>query len=409
MSKKAKRKQMAATARMPLPTSRKGSRLKIVAPVLVVVFLSVAAWMLWPRAQPPKAAQPPVEANSASASKGIFNQPTTFQELCNVPTEHLEKCDIALMNLLCAEGLPGAENLNVTATLERLDGIARKVQFETDRHIYKFRQHPEEFNQSEGYYRMMMMATVLQQDLGIHYNPERIQMPWEPLESDEKFFTNSQDVLIHGLAREGGTGTCSSMPVFYVAIGRRLQYPLKLVTAKGHLFARWDDGQKSFNIEGTSIGFVSHPDEYYRTWPAPFTPEEQASEGYLQSLSPVQEFAVFLSIRGACLRAAKDYLKSLGAIAQAHYRQPNAISYQRLFARAEHEAYVARVLPRKNAIQYALRTLEIPPGPSQPYFLAQKTSLEQMFRAGADEAQIEAQLDSLLAEISATTASRFGR
>lgn len=408
MSKKAKRKHLVPAERKPTaPTPpKKGLRPKIVAPLLLVAVISITAWLLW-RAQ--RLSQSPNQANVPPASKNAFKQPTTFLELCNTPTEQLEKCDIALMNLLCAEGLPGAENLNVRETLERLDGIARKVQFETDRHIYKFRQHPEEFNQSEGYYRMMMMATVLQQDLGIHYNPERIQMPWEPLESDEKFFANSQDVLIHGLAREGGTGTCSSMPVFYVAIGRRLQYPLKLVTAKGHLFARWEDGQKTFNIEGTSIGFVSHPDEYYRNWPAFFTPEEQASEGYLQSLTPVQELAVFLSIRGACLRAAKDYLKSLGALAEAHRRQPNAISYQRLFARAEHEAYVARVLPRKNAIQYALRTLEIPPEPSYPYFLAQKTSLEQMFQSGVDEAQIEAQLDSLQAEISATTASRYGR
>jgi hypothetical protein len=95
-----------------------------------------------------------------------FKQPGNFAELCAVWTNDLEKCDIAMMNLLCTEGLRGAENLNVKAALERLDGIANRVKFETDRHYYKFRQQPAEFKDSEGYYRMMMMATVLQQDLG---------------------------------------------------------------------------------------------------------------------------------------------------------------------------------------------------------------------------------------------------
>jgi len=113
----------------------------------------------------------PITALSRDSEE--FKQPTTFEELCAVETNDLEKCDIALMNLLCAERLRGAENLNLKECLERLDGIAKRVKFETDRHYYKYRQHPGEFNGSEGYYRVMMMATVLQQDLGIRYNPAR--------------------------------------------------------------------------------------------------------------------------------------------------------------------------------------------------------------------------------------------
>jgi hypothetical protein len=52
-------------------------------------------------------------------------------------------------------------------------------------------------------------------------------------------------LFLHGLT-QGRGGTCLSMPVAYVAVGRRLGYPLKLVTAKGHLFARWEslDGKE---------------------------------------------------------------------------------------------------------------------------------------------------------------------
>ena len=67
------------------------------------------------------------------------------------------------------------------------------------------------------------------------------------------------------------------MPVLYVAVGRRLGYPLKLATTKGHLFARWDGLDHSypawrerFNIEGTH-GFSSYPDDYYKTWPFKLT------------------------------------------------------------------------------------------------------------------------------------------
>ncbi len=44
------------------------------------------------------------------------------------------------------------------------------------------------------------------------------------------------------------------MPVLYVAIGRRLGYPLELVTTKGHVFACWEDSNDRFNIEGTNEG-----------------------------------------------------------------------------------------------------------------------------------------------------------
>ena len=63
-------------------------------------------------------------------------------------------------------------------------------------------------------------------------------------------------LFIHGII-DGPGGTCASMPVLYVAVGRRLGYPLKLVEARGHLLLRWDDplGQRLgtpdvFNVEG---------------------------------------------------------------------------------------------------------------------------------------------------------------
>jgi hypothetical protein len=339
----------------------------------------------------------PTPNSAASASEP--GPPSSYASLCALGTNELAKCDIALMNLLCAEELKGAENLDVKECLKLLDGIAQGVKAETDRHLYKFHANPAEFNHSEGYYRMMMMASVLQQDLGVHYSPERLRMPWEPLEESHRLFENAADVFIHGLARKGGTGTCSSMPVFYVAVGRRLGYPLSLVKSKGHLFARWDEGDKSFNIEGTSVGFVSHPDNYYRTFPVSFTADEAEAEGYLKSLTPSQEFAVFLSIRGHCLRAAGDFKRALGAFAQAFYQAPGSRGCQLLFARAEREAAAAGVLPKMNALALEIRDMALPPGPMQPFLAERKARLTAKIEAGAAADEIEPELTALKAEL----------
>ena len=48
-------------------------------------------------------------------------QPRTLKELLALPSDQIEKVDIGLMNLLCAKGLPGAEDLNVEQCLKTLD------------------------------------------------------------------------------------------------------------------------------------------------------------------------------------------------------------------------------------------------------------------------------------------------
>jgi hypothetical protein len=103
------------------------------------------------------------------------------------------------------------------------------------------------------------------------------------------------------------TGIRQRYPVLYVAVGRRLGYPLKLVRAVRHLFARWDDpGGELFNIEISNAGGVDvHPDEYYRTWPYPIrdTGWQPGETSFLRSLSPREEVAHAWSKRGFCWQA----------------------------------------------------------------------------------------------------------
>lgn len=130
-------------------------------------------------------------------------------------------------------------------------------------------------------------------------------------------------------------GTCSSIPVLYAALGRRLGYPLKLVTTKGHLFLRWESATERFNAEVTNQGLNRFEDHYYKRWPFEITDAEVQAEGYLESLSAAEELAVFLSIRGLCLMEAGRTRDAANAFAQAARHAPDVESYRSMSAQLQ--------------------------------------------------------------------------
>ena len=79
-----------------------------------------------------------------------------------------------------------------------LDGWAERVRSETERHLYRYRANPREFESSEGYFRMLMMAVVVYEDFSVRYNPERITTPGA-LDPNDHFFADSRDLFLHGL------------------------------------------------------------------------------------------------------------------------------------------------------------------------------------------------------------------
>lgn len=288
--------------------------------VLAYIGLAVLAMHVFfgPIGSEDKPAQKEADARIGELNSDIVGakpKVTSLSQLLALPEKKLADVDVASMNLLCAEGLPGSEILNVNKCLKMLDSWARRVKTETDRYLYKFSQNPHEYKNSEGYFRMMMLVTVLQQDYGVHYNLERVR---------DIDFTNSKDQFIHGMINDENGGTCVSMPVLYVAVGKRLNYPLKLVLTKEHIFARWEskDGSERFNIEGSGRGFESYDDDYYKTWPLQMTPQEIASGRYLKSLTPAEELATFLACRGHCLLDIGRTAEAQMAYGYAHRLAP---------------------------------------------------------------------------------------
>lgn len=211
-------------------------------------------------------------------------------------------------NLLCAEGLPRAASIDRVKIRKWIENAAYTVDFETRRHWYRFERSPETYHNSPGFFRCYFLLQVLQEDFRVRYNPARVRDPsFQDPKCHAPDFSDSRDLFIHGII-DGEGGTCASMPVLYVAVARRLGYPLRLVEARGHLFFRWDDpvgvhsgSPESVNIEGAGHGISSFPDDYYRSWPEPWSPAEHAAGCYLKSLGPTEEIAAFLSTRGECL------------------------------------------------------------------------------------------------------------
>jgi hypothetical protein len=122
------------------------------------------------------------------------------------------------------------------------------------------------------------------------------------------------------------------MPVLYVALGRRLGYPVFLVPTKGHLFVRWDGRSERLNLEATGRGMNHYDDEHYRQWPFPLSDQEIAENGYLRSMTAGEEAAAFLAIRGACWQENGRWREAREAYAAAAKLAPGCRLYDQLAA-----------------------------------------------------------------------------
>lgn len=178
--------------------------------------------------------------------------------------------------------------------------------------------HAEHYKHSEARLRAEFIVQVLQEDCGVHYNLERIR---------NVDFSKSQDSFIHGMVGSDNGGTCASLPVLYTAVGRRLGYPMKLALAREHIFIRWDDGKERFNIEGAGNGGIDFPDDnFYRSWPFPISDKMMASGEFLKPLTPREELATFLLMRGVVFHAHERYAEAAEAYSAAHRLMPKALS-----------------------------------------------------------------------------------
>jgi hypothetical protein len=216
----------------------------------------------------------------------------TLNHLLDLSEDDLAKVDIGLMNLLCAEGLYGSEDLDIEKCLATLDEWAEFVRKDIEARLPSYFNNPEKYDNSVNLFKIVTMILCLKNDIGVDYNQEIMK---------REAFPDSKDVFIHGCLDNKKQGGCVSIPTMCVAVGRRLGYPLKLVCTQKHVFFRWDDGKDVFNMEACCPGCDTHPDDYYKNWPEKVTADEIRFDKLLESLTPNEELALFLETRGHCL------------------------------------------------------------------------------------------------------------
>ncbi len=347
-------KQLRAAKKLaeePTKSHRNKRILLLIAPVLLLTVIAVAYFAFFRD----KSAKP--SKQYVYPALNYTRKAQTLDDLLAMPAEQLSQVDIAEMNLLCAAGLPGAENLNIDHALATLDQWATRVKSETDRHLYRVTdpRYAEHYRHSEAYLRAEMLLQVLQVDLGVKYD----------MAAAHNFaFNDSRVAFIHGMIPMPGQttadtpgGTCASMPVMYVAVGCRLGYPLKLVTTKGHIFARWDGKdhpnpawRERFNIEGSGDGFGSYDDDYYKTWPFKVTDHEVRVNRYLVSLTPIETFAEFLAARGHCGRDNGKLAFAARCFENAYRYDTSRPGYQNWFVEAAMRSGYRPVTPALTAL-----------------------------------------------------------
>ena len=233
--------------------------------------------------------------------------------------------DIAAVNLACATGLEGSEEIDVPEYLRLLDEMAAAVRKRVEVSGRLFKLKPAEFHHSENVFRVLTMQHVLRVQFGVRYNPAFEHLTPELTERDD-WTRDSGDIFIHGILGPRRIGTCSSLPTFAIAVGRRAGYPLKLVRVPNHTFFRWDDGNEQFNIERTPAGSMVRSDAYYYEWPHPWDDGMRALNDecrvWLHSMSPRQEVSKFLCNRALQLRSEGRHREALDAIDAAERFEP---------------------------------------------------------------------------------------
>jgi hypothetical protein len=151
----------------------KGKRLAVI--VSGVLLLGIIAFAGAHYLSQSRTEAPNITTGSAlTAQAENAKQPKTLAELVVLKPENLAAVDIGLMNMLCAEGLSGAEDMKIADCQATLDQWAQRVKSETDRNFHRFREDPAYFYNSESFYKMVMMAVVVYEDFGIRYNPKWI-------------------------------------------------------------------------------------------------------------------------------------------------------------------------------------------------------------------------------------------
>lgn len=232
--------------------------------------------------------------------------PTTLRDLLALSFDEMQRVDIGRMNLLCSEGLP---EVGLSCGLKVLNQLAEAAKQYTACNWHLLRHHGDVLRNSEVVYRIYCLSRSLRDGYRIHYCREErdYSLPADWGKADRHFMFGCLGPQRHG--------TCASLPALFVAVGRRLGYPLNLVHSPSHVFCRWEEPERH-NIEFNGDDFDLREYEEYLTIPVQWDATTIAQEKgrklplFLRSLLPQEIVAAFLAQRG-------HYFEDIGIVWEA--------------------------------------------------------------------------------------------
>src|SRR5438270_12005372 len=91
----------------------------------------------------------------------------TWRQLISLTEIERSRIDIVEIHAVCADGLPGAEDIDLISLEQLLDQWTSRVREGIKRREHLFACHPERFMHSHAYFSMMALVSIVQGELGV--------------------------------------------------------------------------------------------------------------------------------------------------------------------------------------------------------------------------------------------------
>ena len=273
----------------------------------------------------------PPSTSSAEKTQGLSD--TELRALATLPEEQIDIGQVAL--LLATEAFPGLDMKRYEAQLDRLVGEIRQ---------FTEQMRSRTSDSAKPDYPIRAMNTYLFKRLGFHYD------------RDDMYAQQLKNRYLIG-ALDAKAGSCTTLPLLYLALAQRLGYPVYPVAAPQHLFCRYrlPDGTYQ-NIEAT-VGGWSSDEDYIRDMEIP---EQGLKSGaYLANMTYRQLLGDLIIENGGYWARQGDFLRAVHYYGLGLILNPKAAEAYRMLGAAY----------RQLAKEYHRMAVQLP-------FLANQSALE---------------------------------
>jgi hypothetical protein len=181
----------------------------------------------------------------------------TLNQLLGMFGEELQRTDQVVMNLAVAKGIPTLADLDIGRYVQLADRWAGDLRARMPALEAEFHRSPQDWRGDLDFFRLGLVCWYVDMVLGVAYREDQRNVA-------QIRYTDPTDLFINGVM-DTRRGTCATLPLLHVVLGRRIGLPVSLASVGSHFLCRFDDGVKTINIEATETGrggFSSQTDEY---------------------------------------------------------------------------------------------------------------------------------------------------